>query len=99
MRNEAIGLILKKFVDNETKQFTIDEFMTAFFETDSGDSSPLYLENKAYAFLRYLKFVKCVKLVAVGTNKIYEFNLIQAKKVFPDVFKEIKFYKEKGAKK
>jgi len=96
MRNESIELILKKFIENETKQFTKAEFITIFFEVNGFDSNPLYLENKAGSFLRLLKLFKCIKLVGSGTTKIYELNLIQIKKVFP-LFKDFDFSKKEKA--
>lgn len=97
MKNKELELIAISFIDNEIKQFTVNEFKALYFELCGNDVSPAYLENKAYASLRLLLTLKCIKLVGSGTAKIYEINLNQIKKVFPEAIKEIKFYKEKKA--
>ena len=101
MKSKNLELVLSKFLENETKQFTSKEFKTVFFELCGNELSIPYLENLANSNLRLLKTVNCVKVISKGTITTYELNLIQIKKVFP-FFKDFDFSnkeKEKGVKK
>lgn len=97
MKNKNIELVLSKFLENETKQFTSNEFKTVFFELCGNELSMPYLENLANSNLRLLKTVNCIKLISKGTINIYELNLNQIQKTFP-AFKDFNFSKKEKEK-
>lgn len=101
MKNLILEKILSNFFDNEINQFTSNEFRKIYFSNFGENNSPTYIENAAYSALRILQELDCITLkgISVSKKKIYQLNLTEIKKHFPDLVKEIDFSKKKEKEK